>query len=73
MTFAEPVEVVGVDGDDTLWRCQDAFDEAEVEVARLLAPYADEAQEGFAESAQVDFRPDPNGGIATVRLCLTDL
>ena len=44
MRFAEPVEVVGVDGDDTLWRCQDAFDEAEVEVARLLAPYADEAQ-----------------------------
>jgi putative hydrolase of the HAD superfamily len=41
MRFAEPVEVVGVDGDDTLWRCQDAFDEAEVEVARLLAPWAD--------------------------------
>ena len=40
MRFAEPVEVVGVDGDDTLWRCQDAFDEAEVEVARLLAPWA---------------------------------
>ncbi len=40
MSFAAPVEVVGVDGDDTLWRCQDAFDEAEVEVARLLAPWA---------------------------------
>ena len=40
MRYAEPVEVVGVDGDDTLWRCQDAFDEAEVEVARLLAPCA---------------------------------
>ena len=40
MTFAEPVEVVGVDGDDTLWRCQDAFDDAEVEVARLLADWA---------------------------------
>jgi putative hydrolase of the HAD superfamily len=38
--FAEGVEVVGVDGDDTLWRCQDAFDEAEVEVARLLADHA---------------------------------
>jgi putative hydrolase of the HAD superfamily len=44
MRFAEPVEVVGVDGDDTLWRCQDGFDEAEVEVARLLAPYADTEQ-----------------------------
>jgi len=44
MRFAEPVEVVGVDGDDTLWRCQDAFDEAEVEVARLLAPWADATQ-----------------------------
>ena len=40
MTFAEPVEVVGVDGDDTLWRCQDAFDDAEDEVARLLAAHA---------------------------------
>ena len=40
MSFAEGVEVVGVDGDDTLWRCQDAFDEAEVEVARLLADHA---------------------------------
>ena len=40
MPFADGVEVVGVDGDDTLWRCQDAFDAAEVEVARLLAPYA---------------------------------
>ena len=44
MRYAEPVEVVGVDGDDTLWRCQDAFDEAEVEVARLLAPWADAEQ-----------------------------
>lgn len=42
--FAADVEVVGVDGDDTLWRCQDAFDAAEVEVARLLAPYADADQ-----------------------------
>jgi putative hydrolase of the HAD superfamily len=39
--FAEGVEVVGVDGDDTLWRCQDAFDEAELEVARLLAGHAE--------------------------------
>ena len=41
MSFGDGVEVVGVDGDDTLWRCQDAFDEAEVEVARLLAEWAD--------------------------------
>lgn len=38
--FADGVKVVGVDGDDTLWRCQDAFDEAELEVARLLAEHA---------------------------------
>ena len=44
MPFAKHVEVVGVDGDDTLWRCQDGFDDAEAEVARLLAPYADVAQ-----------------------------
>ncbi len=42
--FATGVEVVGVDGDDTLWRCQDGFDAAEAEVARLLAPYADVEQ-----------------------------
>lgn len=39
--FAEGVVVVGVDGDDTLWRCQDGFDAAEAELAGLLAPYAD--------------------------------
>ena len=38
--FAHGVEVVGVDGDDTLWRCQDAFDEAEQRLATLLAPWA---------------------------------
>ncbi|MCW2614827.1 MAG: family hydrolase [Frankiales bacterium] len=40
MAFADGVVVVGVDGDDTLWRCQDAFDDAEIEVARLLADVA---------------------------------
>ena len=44
VAWAEAVEVVGVDGDDTLWRCQDGFDDAEAEVARLLAPYADVPQ-----------------------------
>ena len=44
MRFGDGVEVVGVDGDDTLWRCQDGFDEAEAEVARLLAPFADVEQ-----------------------------
>lgn len=34
------VEIVGVDGDDTLWRCQDGFDAAEIELAGLLAPWA---------------------------------
>ena len=38
--FALGVQVVGVDGDDTLWRCQDGFDAAEVEFAELLAAYA---------------------------------
>lgn len=56
MRFAEPVEVVGVDGDDTLWRCQDAFDAAEVEVARLLAPYADatQVQEALARTERAN-------------------
>jgi len=36
----DQVDVVGVDGDDTLWRCQDHFDDAEAEVARLLSAYA---------------------------------
>jgi putative hydrolase of the HAD superfamily len=38
--FAEGVEVVGLDGDDTLWLCQEGFDDAEVELARLLSPWA---------------------------------
>lgn len=40
MRFAAGVEVVGVDGDDTLWRCQDAFDDAETDLVALLAPWA---------------------------------
>ena len=59
MRFAEPVEVVGVDGDDTLWRCQDAFDAAEVEVARLLAPYAD------AERVQAALARTERGNLST--------
>ena len=56
MRFAEPVEVVGVDGDDTLWRCQDGFDDAEVEVARLLAPYGDaeQVQEALARTERTN-------------------
>lgn len=30
-----------MDGDDTLWRCQDGFDHAESEFRALLSPYAD--------------------------------
>ena len=56
MRFAEGVEVVGVDGDDTLWRCQDAFDEAEVEVARLLAgsASADEVAAALARTERTN-------------------
>ncbi|HVC24206.1 MAG TPA: HAD family hydrolase [Acidimicrobiales bacterium] len=32
-----PVRLVGVDGDDTLWRCQDLFDEAARELGELVA------------------------------------
>lgn len=49
--FAEGVEVVGVDGDDTLWLCQDAFDAAEVELARLLEPWAPAEQVAAALDA----------------------
>ncbi len=42
MRFAEGVQVVGVDGDDTLWLCQDGFDRAEAALAQLAGP-------GFAE------------------------
>ncbi|MCW2678606.1 MAG: haloacid dehalogenase [Frankiales bacterium] len=41
MPFADGVQVVGVDGDDTLWLCQDGFDAAEASLARL-------AGDGFA-------------------------
>ena len=38
MRFADGVEVVGVDGDDTLWLCQDGFDDAEAVLAQALGP-----------------------------------
>ena len=56
MSFADGVEVVGVDGDDTLWRCQDGFDDAEDEVARLLAPLAgaDEVRAALARTERAN-------------------
>ncbi len=40
MRFAEGVCVVGVDGDDTLWRCQDGFDQADAALSELFADAA---------------------------------
>lgn len=56
MTFAADVEVVGVDGDDTLWRCQDAFDEAEEVVAELLQACApvEQVQEALARTERAN-------------------
>lgn len=49
MSFAVGVDIVGVDGDDTLWRCQDFFDEAETELTSLLAPWGDDLPARIAE------------------------
>ncbi|MDA8292686.1 MAG: HAD family hydrolase [Actinomycetota bacterium] len=38
-----PVQLVGIDGDDTLWRCQDLFDAAVQELGQLLAGSAEPA------------------------------
>lgn len=38
---SEPIEVVGLDGDDTLWRCEDLFQAAQQQFRELLAAYAD--------------------------------
>jgi putative hydrolase of the HAD superfamily len=35
------IRLVGFDGDDTLWRSQDFFDEAQLEFERILARYVD--------------------------------
>jgi putative hydrolase of the HAD superfamily len=43
-----PVRLVGIDGDDTLWRCQDPFDEAEGAFCELVAPWASPAELGEA-------------------------
>jgi putative hydrolase of the HAD superfamily len=48
----EGVRIVGVDGDDTLWRCQDFFDQAAREIAGLLAPWASGATVGGALAEQ---------------------
>ena len=34
------IEVVGFDADDTLWQCQDGFDEAERLFVDTVSPYA---------------------------------
>ena len=38
---AQPIEVVGLDGDDTLWRCEDLFQQAQQQFRELLADFAD--------------------------------
>jgi putative hydrolase of the HAD superfamily len=38
---SEPIEVVGLDGDDTLWRCEDLFQAAQQQFRGLLAEFAD--------------------------------
>ncbi|MEP6634521.1 MAG: HAD family hydrolase [Luteimonas sp.] len=35
------IRLIGFDGDDTLWRSQDFFDEAQAEFERILAAYVD--------------------------------
>jgi putative hydrolase of the HAD superfamily len=40
---AQPIDVVGLDGDDTLWRCEDLFQQAQAQFRALLADYADAA------------------------------
>ncbi|MCW2606901.1 MAG: putative superfamily hydrolase [Frankiales bacterium] len=49
--FAAGVQVVGVDGDDTLWRCQDAFDDADAALASLLRPDLPAEQVSAAQHA----------------------
>jgi putative hydrolase of the HAD superfamily len=39
---AEPIDVVGLDGDDTLWRCEDLFHEAQRHFRAMLADFADD-------------------------------
>ena len=51
MRFAEGVCVVGVDGDDTLWRCQDGFDEADVALGELFAGCAPAGEVAAAQHA----------------------
>jgi putative hydrolase of the HAD superfamily len=41
MRWADGVTVVGFDGDDTLWHCEDAFAAAQEQLAGLLAEHAD--------------------------------
>jgi len=36
-----PIRLVGFDGDDTLWRSEDYFDQAQVEFERIIGAYVD--------------------------------
>ncbi len=37
----QPIDVVGLDGDDTLWRCEDLFHAAQEHFRALMADFAD--------------------------------
>jgi putative hydrolase of the HAD superfamily len=46
---ASPIRMVGFDGDDTLWRSEDYFAQAQATFEALLAPYVDLADAGLHE------------------------
>jgi putative hydrolase of the HAD superfamily len=44
-----PIKLIAFDADDTLWRCQDYFDTAQIEFEQLLARYIDIGNARIAE------------------------
>ncbi|MFA9440123.1 HAD family hydrolase [Uliginosibacterium sp. sgz301328] len=44
-----PIKLIAFDADDTLWRCQDYFDAAQIEFERLLSRYIDIGNTRVAE------------------------
>ena len=67
-------ELVGFDGDDTLWRSQDFFDEAQAAFEAILAPYLDLADARLASlddaSAELAAARRASGRVQALRAAL---
>jgi putative hydrolase of the HAD superfamily len=74
VSFAAGVTVMGVDGDDTLWHCQDEFDAAEEHLGELLSDLVDASTvQGLMRETETRNLPVYGYGVRSFTLSAVEL